>query len=218
LKTKEQGGHFYASVRSILLASCRCGALRLLGICLVGSIGCFNLHADDVTFLDASATLSVSTSSSRISGSCTSTPEQCTATILAPQGATLSGTTLFPPVFIGELNGVISDDLEFAICHTDVCGQEEAFVTFRSDDDSGAGLFGGQTCADFSNTCITENGSVQQGGTISWDNGTVDTVFFQSDFERTPEPAVPEPGTLVLFGSGLASIVGLARRRILTRA
>ena len=192
-----------------------------LSLALTAIIGCFNLHADDVTFLDASATLSVSTSSSRISGSCTNTPEECTATILAPVGATLSPlptTTLFPPVLIAELNGIISDEITVAVCHASVCGHDEAIVTFDSDNGSGAGLIGGETCADFTNRCITENGSVQQGGTITWNNGTVETIFFQSDFERTPEPQVPEPGTLVLFGSGIVSLLGLARREILTRA
>lgn len=209
-------GFIYPSARSILLGSCRRSAVQLLGVCMVSLFLVSTLHADNVTFLDVGTPLSISTSSSRISGSCTNTPEECTATILVPAGATLfplPTTTLFPPVLIAELNGIISDEITVAACQASVCGQDEALVTFDSDNDSGAGLLGGQTCAEFTNRCITESGSVQQGGTITWNNGTVDTIFFQSDFERTSE--APEPGTLVLLGSGLVSLVGLARRRIL---
>jgi hypothetical protein len=42
-------------------------------------------------------------------------------------------------------------------------------------------------------------------------------AYLFDDVVLTPSgapPAVPEPGTLVLFGSGLVSIVGLARRKI----
>ena len=212
MKIRHQGlcVYIHESARSILPGSCRRAVVRLLGVGLLALFVVSNLRADDVTFLDASGSMSVNTSSSRITATCTT--EQCNAMIVAPQAATFSSTSLFPPLHISELNGTISDTLDsLPTCAATPCGQD-ALASFQSDDDSGAGLFGGQTCADFSNPCITENGSVQQGGTITWDNGTVDTIFFKSDFERTPE--VPEPGTLVLLGSGLISLVGFARRNI----
>ena len=39
---------------------------------------------------------------------------------------------------------------------------------------------------------------------------SVDYTFL----EQTDRSPIPEPGTLVLFGSGLISVVGLARRKI----
>jgi len=61
-------------------------------------------------------------------------------------------------------------------------------------------------------TCnLIEGGTVQSLGSLTWSNGTVDTLQFQSAAET------PEPGTLVLFGSGLISLMGFARRKLFIR-
>ena len=111
MKIRHQGLCVYTceSARSILPGSCRRAVVRLLGVCLLALFVVSNLRADDVTFLDASASVSISTSSSRTTATCTT--EQCSAIIVAPQGATLSSTNLFPPLLIAELNGTISDEL-----------------------------------------------------------------------------------------------------------
>src|ERR1700681_3191742 len=68
MKIRHQGlcVYIYESAQSILPGSCRRSAVRLLGVCLIALFVVSNLHADDVTFLDASGSMSISTSSSRI--------------------------------------------------------------------------------------------------------------------------------------------------------
>jgi PEP-CTERM motif len=55
------------------------------------------------------------------------------------------------------------------------------------------------------------DGGVQDAFTLSGQT----ELQTQSGFSRTWNP-VPEPGTIVLFGSGVACVIGLARRKILT--
>jgi hypothetical protein len=69
-------------------------------------------------------------------------------------------------------------------------------------------------CSFFTLGCVSpENGTAQEVFTLSWDDGTSDSIQIESDLDT---PAVPEPGTIVLFGSGLVSIVGFAPRKVLT--
>jgi PEP-CTERM motif-containing protein len=56
-----------------------------------------------------------------------------------------------------------------------------------------------------------ETGAPQQLGTITWSGGLIDTISIESDKE--PGAAVPEPASLILFGSGLVMAGGFLRRR-----
>ena len=60
-----------------------------------------------------------------------------------------------------------------------------------------------------STICGVENGTVQTAFQLSWSDGTVDTIQFQSDVEPAPEPA-----TMLLLAAGLA---GLLARSALVR-
>ena len=53
---------------------------------------------------------------------------------------------------------------------------------------------------------IVEDGTVQTLYTVAWGDSSTDTIKFQS--------AVPEPSSLLLFGSGLTGLVAVLRRRL----
>jgi hypothetical protein len=92
---------------------------------------------------------------------------------------------------------------------------ETVDITFSSDSDNGSTSLFGLNCHKFSNQCIVENGDVQFAATVTWSDSTVDNILFQSD--AGPDNPTPEPATLVLFGSGLFSMVSFARRHIRRR-
>jgi PEP-CTERM motif len=166
-------------------------------------------RADEVTFLDLPDTLSVSTSSTRVSGSCNNNgggTEQCIVTIDAPSGA-FAGQASSPLLFIGEGDGTVSDILSTTPGNTSVQ------VTFLSDTNTQPLEF----CADISGGCaVTEDGTVQFGQTIEWRDAfgalvATDTINFQSDTEAPP---VPEPASVLLLGSGLLALAGRIRKRL----
>jgi hypothetical protein len=169
---------------------------------------CFMLAAQsakagDITFNDATDVLSVS------GATCGSIfapiPESCTVTLTAPTGYSFGSTTLPFLYLIGEgtgINAKISDSIAF------LPGSNSVTLTFLSDADGVVGL----PCSPFGvGRCnITEDGTVQTAGTITWTKSgsadIVDTIKFQSD-------VVPEPASLMLFGSGLGIAAVFLRRR-----
>lgn len=186
-------------------------ALTMLSLCTTS-------RADTVVFLDATEHLTFGTDSSRITVTCQDSPESCDA-ILAPpsSGATYQTSSFIDPIFISDQNGFISDMLQISLIPAAISGlpYETVDITFSSDSDIASNSIFGQNCHKFSNQCIVENGDVQFAATITWSDNTVDTILFQSD--AGPDNPTPEPATLTLFGSGLLSMVGFARRRILRR-
>jgi PEP-CTERM motif len=164
-----------------------------------------------VTFNDLTDTLTASATSSRI----TTTPcgfihitlmgqnlnvEGCTATITGPSGS--SSFTAPSMVFIGGDNGHVSDLIMIspgAIADT-------ALVTFASDPIEEMPFM----CSDVGGCAISENGRLQLGAQIKWNNRdhTKDKIKFASDVEMVPEPA-----SLVLLGGGLLAMAGYIRRR-----
>ena len=174
-------------------------------------------RADDITFLDGTDHLSFTTSSSssRISVVCSDTPaEQCIATIQSPGSSFFSSSSISSSgtLLISEPNGRVSDTItNFLIPSVDDTFQ----VTFTSDSDTPSGIFASSCSSLPADPCIAETGSIQTAETITWSDGTVDTIKFQSDLDST---AVPEAGTLLLLGSGLGSLAAWSRRRIPARA
>jgi PEP-CTERM motif len=163
-----------------------------------------------VTFNDLTDTLTASATSNRITTTCgfihitlmgrNLTPEGCTATITGPSGS--SSFTAPSMVFIGGDNGQLSDLIMIspgAIADT-------ALVTFASDPIEEMPF----TCSDVGGCAITENGRLQLGAQIKWNNRdhTKDKIKFASDVEMVPEPA-----SLVLLGGGLLAMAGYIRRR-----
>jgi hypothetical protein len=168
---------------------------------VVGSLAAASARADTVLLndLNEGALTVSSTNPSRISAVCV-IGDFCTVSVTAPSpfATTVASAPFF--VFIADPGtDLVSDRFVFAFS-----SPTEYQFQFASDTD---GAFFG-TCALVGHCQLVEDGTVQEARTITWSDGTVDTIQFQSDVEP-----VPEPGTLVLFGSGLLSLVGLARRK-----
>jgi PEP-CTERM motif-containing protein len=96
--------------------------------------------------------------------------------------------------------------LLFAIDPT--TGRTQNTLTFQSDPAiaSDPTLVG--SCVPNLVDCIIEDGLFHEAGTVTWTDGTVDHIQIASD-----APEVPEPASLILFGSGLAIAGGFLRRR-----
>ena len=185
--------------------------------------------ADDITFHDLQDTITVDGSASSrfiIPTGCTTTAalEACTVTLAAPIGAHFSGSNLPTSYTISEGNNTLSDEIDPVIF---VAGNPFVEFKFLSNGPGVAGAGEPSVLPCPATGCnITENGTVQQtfdatGNliTIDWAIGTPginetivaqDTISFESDV--TPGE-VPEPASLILFGSGLVMAGGFLRRR-----
>lgn len=175
--------------------------------CLVfGTVAAGSARADTVLLSDLTegAVTVSSTNPSRISASC-GLGDSCTVSVTAPGPfATTVGTAPFF-IAIGEPGtDLVSERFFFVFFATEYQFQ---FVSY-----SDAASLG--TCTQVGRCQLVEDGTAQEARTVTWSDGTVDSIQFQSDVETS---ATPEPGTLALFGSGLISVLGLMRRKILTQ-
>jgi hypothetical protein len=197
-------------------------------------------YADTFTITDTSDNLSFTTSTRVIPTNTTAcgnfslSGEACIVDITAPAAnATVvePGTSSNPlPLRTNILIGGPGESLISDSIHVDPesqtslptglvfgpCGSNcpAYHLVFLSDSETTAlsALGNTQTCADFGGCQLTEDGMQDTAGTITWNNGTSDTIVFQSDRETTP-PTVPEPSSIMLLLPGLAGVLG-ARRRL----
>jgi hypothetical protein len=128
--------------------------------------------------------------------------EGCTTLISHVNGAT---TTTYPPELVAASEpgfpNLASDVIELF----DNRGQKGQEVVFLSLDDANLPL-----CAAFvtNGICqLVEDGKVQTAATLTWSDGSTDTIQFQSRVS-----AVPLPASVWLFSSVLAGF-GLFRKR-----
>lgn len=202
-----------------------------LGSFAAGSAGASTSNDETITFIDSTEDpVSVSQNGNRLV--CLGPfIEGANCTLSAPTGATFQSSTLptngFPYTF-GEPGPPSPDGLFQASDSINLCAASSPCGTplqdtslslnFSSDSDNiNVLLVCSQTPGVPCN--VTETGMIQLAGTITWSDGTVDTINICSDVEGVRSncpatPRAPEPGTLMLFGSGLVSIVGFARRKI----
>jgi len=143
-----------------------------------------------------------------------STLEGVSIVISAPApGVTIAGRTIPDTAFLGvaEPDGITFSDA--ITMRPGSVGTTEAVVSFFSDVEPPPPF---QLCTEVIGPCtLVENGAVQTAGTITWSDGTVDTILFCSDVEGVPSTCsttqVPEPASLVLLGTGLAALMGFVR-------
>jgi hypothetical protein len=70
-------------------------------------------------------------------------------------------------------------------------------------------ITGAGVCPDGCTIAETEDGAFQTMGTITWSDGTVDTIQFHGE-------TVPEPSSLLLFATGLIGIGLNVKRKIIS--
>ena len=157
-----------------------------------------------LTFNDLTDTISyVATDNSRVMvDDCPdySVSEQCNLVITKPSaGATISKFAIDGLLNVSEFGNPteVSDQIGTTNETT------QYFIVFNSLFDSTHLL-----CSHFATGCqLGENGNVQVAGTVTWSDGTVDTINFQSD--------VPEPSSALIFCSGALGLFGVYRTRLL---
>jgi hypothetical protein len=189
-----------------------------------------------ILFQDLTDQVSISSDTSRATFVCgVPGPEDCTLTLSAPSGAFFSGTTL-PAVYnIGEAD---FSGLSDTIITSGTSGTNITSITIQFNSDTSenqGGVLG--FCIAEPSSCPSfqaiENGLVQTAGTVNWfmpegagfciaepqlcANGIpgttiTDTIQFESDVN---ESTTPEPGTLVLLGTGVLSLAGSMRKKFL---
>ena len=184
-----------------------------------------------ITFNDSTEAISASTdASSRVQVVECPDPaapfESCIVHVRQPGAATISSANFpFQPgnttVVIGDPGGsTISDLLGYGPCSIPNCSGGDTsgppFVAyemnFNSDPstETPSGSLG-DSCSAVGGCQIIERGVEQLAGTVTWSDGTVDTINFNSDTE------VPEPASILLFLPGFAGVCAARRFRLFTR-
>jgi hypothetical protein len=166
--------------------------LGALGMFFIGPMISF---AGTVTFNDLTDTMTVTVSDpGRIYMSCLGL-ESCFVIVSAPDQARFVSTTLPGlPFFISEPQGILVSDVLTAGVLPPVLDLPPGYpVIFASYADTST-----LQCSPFPTGCgLTEDGTFQAIGTITWSDNTVDTIRFQSDVET------PEPSSTLLLVTGL---------------
>lgn len=133
--------------------------------------------------------------------------ELCVVQISSTDGAVITSSEFDVNVSDPAPNsGVVSDNIH------DLNLGSSAYVVnlFSAPDPNPAS---GTSCATVTDTvgcALTEDGTLQIAGTVTWSDGAVDTIQFQSADSPTP---TPEPSSLLLLGTGLLGLGGAARRK-----
>lgn len=116
------------------------------------------------------------------------------ATITAPQNQLLA---------VGEPDFVLVSDLLGLNLTLNSAGTPTGYIlSFLSDP-----LSRNPTCNSLGTCQIAETGQVQPVFSVTWSNGTTDTIQFASDVDT------PEPASLILLATGLLGVAGAARRK-----
>jgi hypothetical protein len=197
---------FLAGMPGWRIARLSRGAISLVGLVMLMAV---RLYADDITFLDGTDSVSVSSSSSRILfSSCLL--EVCSVTLSGPANAStfsVGGSGVSFAAEIAEPGSIkISDEIDV---NPNLPDLTKVFVDFFSDHENR-----GIPCNVVGGCQLTEDGTVQTAVQITWLDNTgavvaVDNIKFQSDVAVTP---VPEPASVLLLLTGFAGL-GISRLR-----
>jgi hypothetical protein len=140
--------------------------------------------------------------------------ELCKITLAAPTGYILKSPTIPSIYLIGEGSTTAGTAVSDALITGTIGIPLAAPIPFEFDSDLSSLENHAIASCPLGGCDVSETGGQQTALTITWNkigfpNITVtDSIIFQSD-----APEVPEPPTLILFGSGLAIAGGFIRRR-----
>lgn len=127
----------------------------------------------------------------------------------------LYGTGVTELDFAGTVNGYVLDDLTYKVgTNTYVINFDDAsFSQYNAVGNFYSSMAGGPTFSTY--TYILQYPYYNYTG-YPYDSSP--NVVFEYYYQAPPPPptTIPEPGTLALFGSGLMSVAGLVRRKILS--
>jgi len=170
--------------------------------------------ADTITFFDTTDTITVGQVGSQhnvslfntqtgLSGSCSATETYaCDIFITSPTGATPTS----PAMNLNISEAGVDPTLAVSDYVQAIPGGTSYLVLFASDSPGDPSNVLG--LSPIPGPSISETGGVQTAFTLSWSDGTSDTIQFQSDTE------VPEPASIILLGTG---VLGLLRLRYCRR-
>jgi len=103
-------------------------------------------------------------------------------------GPTLVSTTIPSELVVNAGDGTVGNIL--TTFSNFIPGPYEIDIHFITEQASGSGSLG--LCSDFAfvgGCAMTADGTVLTAGTVTWSDGTVDTVKFTADFDPVPEPS-----------------------------
>jgi hypothetical protein len=148
-------------------------------------------------FEDLTDNLSV-TGSTRITFSRLAATEACTASLSAPAGATFDAIEAsLAGVNIADPGGLTVSDTLRADPPTSPTSPVSLF--FSSDIAESEPL-----CSSVFDGCpITEDGTVQAAGSVTWSDGMFDTIAFRSDATEVPEPSMILPSVAFIGAFGI---------------
>jgi len=182
-----------------------------LSTILLGGFTVQSCWAGTILLSDLTDDVQILPVSPRVIATCFAANEDCTDIhVLAPlAGATITNKTVgdrLTPFYIAEPDGLtVSDGIGFP---TVQIGDPDYRLSFLSGQETVGGPCG------IINICrYREDGTPQLVGTVTWSDGTIDTILIQSDINET----VPEPLTILFIPSGLVLLVASRRRLLIKR-
>lgn len=124
-----------------------------------------------------------------------------------PKISAFSNSLLTGVVGIGGPTDSLASDAIVVIAPEDQQSYELQFISDPSGDLAASTSI---SCDEIPGGCqITEDGTVQTAGTVTWSDGTVDTIKFQSDVDPV---VVPEPSSMLLLLTGFVAL-GISKHR-----